>query len=232
MRLLVAPGYAAEVGFYSTLARDLDVRTPRCWHAAISDDHTRFTLLLEDMHPAVPGIQAQGCTVEQAAAALRNLVGLHVACWDDPKLRDNNFLMRPDANTAAMMAQLVSQAGDEFIKRYADDLAPEDGETLRCIGPLIERWQLAEAAPFSILHGDYRLDNLLFDPVTGDATSVDWQAAAIGPPLRDVAYFLGTSLRSGDRAVHEESLVRTYHSALLARGSAGTASITVGTTTG
>ena len=220
-RALVAPGYAAEVGFYSTLAQTLDVRTPGCWHAAISDDHTCFTLLLEDLSPGVPGVQARGCTVEQAAASLRNLVGLHVGCWDDPKLRDIDFLMRPNKDTAAMMAQLVSQASEEFIPRYADELTPEDGETLRRVGSYVERWQLADAAPFSILHGDYRLDNLLFDPVTGDATSVDWQAAAIGPPLRDVAYFLGTSLRSDDRAVHEQSLVRTYYSALLERGISG-----------
>ncbi len=83
---------------------------------------------------------------------------------------------------------------------------------------VIERWQLTEPAPFSVIHGDYRLDNLLFDPVTGEVTAVDWQTAAIGPPLRDVAYFLGTSMRSEDRAAHEESLVGAYHSALLEHG--------------
>jgi hypothetical protein len=218
MRALVAPGYAAEVGFYSTLAPGLNIRTPRCWYGAITDDHTRFTLLLEDMFPAAPGTQAQGCTVEQAAASLRTLVGLHLPRWDDPQLRHMEFLMRPDEGTAAMMAQVMSRACDTFIERYADDLAPEDGETLRGACAVIERWQLTGLAPFSVIHGDYRLDNLLFDPVTGEVTAVDWQTAAIGPPLRDVAYFLGTSMRSEDRAAHEESLVRAYHSALLESG--------------
>lgn len=214
LRALVAPGYAAEVGFYSTLARGLDVRTPRSWYSAITDDHTRFTLLLEDMFPAAPGTQAQGCTVEQAAASLRNLVGLHVSRWDDPKLRDLDFLMRPDEGTAAMMAQVMSKACNAFIERYADDLASEDAETLRHVCTVIERWQRTEPAPFSLIHGDYRLENLLFDPVNGEVTAVDWQTAGIGPPLRDVAYFLGTSMRSEDRAAHEESLVRMYHAGL------------------
>ncbi len=218
LRALVAPGYAAEVGFYSALAPGLKVRTPRSWYGAITDDHTRFTLLLEDMLPATPGTQAQGCTVEQAAASLQNLVGLHVSWWDDPNLRDMDFLMRPHEGTAAMMAQVMAQACDAFIERYADDLAPEDVVTLGRVCTVIERWQVAEPAPFSLIHGDYRLDNLLFDPVTGEVTAVDWQTAAIGPPLRDVAYFLGTSLRIEDRAAHEESLVRTYHSALLDNG--------------
>jgi len=71
MRSMVAPGYAAEVGFYSKLAPGLNIRTPRCWYGAITDDHTRFTLLLDDMFPTKPGIQAEGCTVEQAAALVR-----------------------------------------------------------------------------------------------------------------------------------------------------------------
>ncbi len=117
-----------------------------------------------------------------------------------------------------MMAQVMSQACEAYMERHADDVAPEDGETLRRACTVIERWQLAEASPFSVIHGDYRLDNPLFDPATGEATAVDWQTAAIGPPLRDVAYFLGTSMRSEDRAAHEESLVRTYHAALLQSG--------------
>ena len=36
MRELVAPGYAAEVGFYRELAPELDVRVPRCWYGAIA----------------------------------------------------------------------------------------------------------------------------------------------------------------------------------------------------
>ena len=145
MRAMVAPGYAAEVGFYSRLAPGLNIRTPRCWYGAITDDHTRFTLLLDDMFPATPGIQAEGCTVEQAAASLRTLVGLHIPWLDDPKLRDMEFLMRPNQDTAAMMAQVMSQACETFMERYADYLAPEDGETLRRACTVIERWQLTEA---------------------------------------------------------------------------------------
>ncbi len=218
MRTLVAPGYAAEVGFYSTLAPGAELRTPRCWYAAIAEDHTCFTLLLDDMSSASPGTQVDGCTIGEAEASLRTLVGLHVAWWENPRLYDLSFLMRPDPESAAMMARVMAQASDAFVERYASDLAPEDEETLRQACAVIERWQLTEAAPFSVIHGDYRLDNLLFDAVTGGVTAVDWQTAAIGPPMRDVAYFLGTSVKSEERAASEMSLVRTYHSALVERG--------------
>src|SRR6478735_4388789 len=54
LRALVAPGYAAELGFYQDLAASLAVRVPRCWYSAITADNTAFTLLLEDAAPATP----------------------------------------------------------------------------------------------------------------------------------------------------------------------------------
>ena len=36
---------------------------------------------------------------------------------------------------------------------------------------VIAAWQLARLTPFSVIHGDYRLDNLLFSP-TGDGVVV------------------------------------------------------------
>jgi aminoglycoside/choline kinase family phosphotransferase len=83
---------------------------------------------------------------------------------------------------------------------------------------VIEQWQLARTTPFSVIHGDYRLDNLLFDGATGEATVVDWQTAAIGPPLRDVAYLLGTSLPSEVRREYEKQLLSEYHDALVSEG--------------
>jgi hypothetical protein len=220
-RSLVAPGYAAEVGFYTALAPSLGVHTPRCWYGAITDDKTCFTLLLDDASPAVPGSQAVGCTPAQASASLRNLVGLHAPRWSDPTLWDFEFLLRPDRDMAAVLAQVMSTATDTFVKRYAGILSDVETSILRDCSAVIEDWQLAGPTPFTVIHGDYRLDNLLFDEVTGEVTAVDWQTAAIGPPLRDVAYLLGTSLPSEDRRVNEESLVAEYHAALVEHGISG-----------
>jgi hypothetical protein len=57
-RARVAEGYRKEVQFYSHIAPTVDVRAPRCWYGAITDDATTFTLLLEDLAPATPGVQA------------------------------------------------------------------------------------------------------------------------------------------------------------------------------
>src|SRR6476469_9797552 len=66
----VGPGYRSEVGFYTVFRDRVQIRTPRCWYAEISDDNCSFVLLLDDLAPARPGVQAEGCTVDQAVDAI------------------------------------------------------------------------------------------------------------------------------------------------------------------
>jgi aminoglycoside phosphotransferase (APT) family kinase protein len=47
----------------------------------------------------------------------------------------------------------------------------------------------ADAAP-AIVHGDYRLDNLLVDGEGGVTAVLDWEMATLGDPLTDVALLL------------------------------------------
>jgi hypothetical protein len=220
-RARVADGYAKEVGFYTHLARTVDVRTPRCWYGAIASDHTSFTLLLDDVVGASPGVQAEGCTVAQAEGAVRNLAGLHAPRWNDPTLGDHDFLGAAGPGMASLLGDLVIDATEPFIERYHDRFTADDKQTLRDAARAIGVWHLARPDPFAIIHGDYRLDNLMFPEGGNDVTALDWQTVTIAPPARDLAYFLGTSLVRELRRAHEEALVALYHGELLARGVAG-----------
>ena len=71
-----------------------------CWYGAITDDALHFTLLLEDLAPRVTGVQADGCSVARADAALRNLAGLHAPRWNDDSLFDLDFLPRTTRDRA------------------------------------------------------------------------------------------------------------------------------------
>ena len=83
---------------------------------------------------------------------------------------------------------------------------------------MIGEWLLIEPDRFALLHGDYRADNLLFDPERTAVTVVDWQTLSVGLPLRDLAYFTATSLAPERRAELERDLVATYHRALGTHG--------------
>ena len=211
-------GYQNEVGFYEHLLPTLDVRTPRCWHAAISDDGLRFTLLLEDLTPRVPGVQADGCAADRAEAAVRNLAGLHAPRWSDPLLHDLDFISGFTADTADFIGEIATTASEQFVDRYQQDLTSQDTATLRAAAAAVADWLRSRQDPFAVLHGDYRLDNLMFGSATDDVVAVDWQTLAIGPPARDVAYFVGTSLTEKTRRSVEQRLVGAYHAELVARG--------------
>lgn len=169
-RARVAGGYEKEVGFYTELVASVDVRTPRCWYGAISDDCSAFTLLLDDLTPARPGVQADGCTIEQAADAVRNVAGLHAPRWNDPTLYDYGFLTPVDAGTAAFLGEMLTVATVQFVARYQAELDAADVATLQEAARVIADWQLARPTPFSVIHGDYRLDNLMF-PTTGEGVT-------------------------------------------------------------
>jgi aminoglycoside phosphotransferase (APT) family kinase protein len=72
-------------------------------------------------------------------------------------------------------------------------------------------------APRTLVHGDFRLDNLLFGD-EGAATAIDWQLAAWGRGPYDLAFFLAGSLETDVRRAIEDDVVDRYHAGLVARG--------------
>ena len=220
-RARVALGFAKEVGFYTVLVPTLDVRTPHCFYGAIADDEANFTLLLEDMAPATPGVQADGCTVEQATGAVRNLAALHASRWNDGALHDHRFLSPVMPDQAELVAAVLGPATEEFLARYGEELGDEDAATLRKTAAAIGGWTVQGREPFAVVHGDYRLDNLMFPPSGENVSALDWQNVSVGPPGRDLAYFVGTTFEAPERRRQEDALVAAYHESLLARGVVG-----------
>jgi Phosphotransferase enzyme family len=212
-------GFEKEVRFYQDLASLTTVNMPRCWFADISDDLCSFVLLLDDLAPRVPGRQVDGCSYEQAEAAVRNLAGLHAPLWCSPLLHEHASWLAPmDAATGRFLGDVMLASTEQFIERYRDVLTPQDRTTLQGAAGAIGRWAGAKREEFTLIHGDYRLDNLMFDPHSPSVSAVDWQTTSSGPPTRDLAYFLGTSLLPTERRLHERRLLTSYVDALSRHG--------------
>lgn len=79
---------------------------------------------------------------------------------------------------------------------------------------------LASRSPWTVIHMDLRVENMLFG-ADDDVAVIDWQGLGRGPGAYDLSYLLGGSLDVEMRRKHEEALVRTYHEALLAHGVEG-----------
>ena len=218
-RDILANVYRTELRFYSLIAATVDVRVPQTYYSEMAPDSGDFTLLMEDLSPREQGDQLDGCSAAQATDSVVNLAGLHGPRWCDPALLDIEGLQINGPEDAALMAELYGPATDIFVDGLGDLLAPEDVATLREVVPIIERWALARAERFGLVHGDYRLDNLMFPPDQAPGVvALDWQTLSLALPARDLAYFLGTSLSVEDRRTHERDLVAAYHQALTSYG--------------
>ena len=209
--------YEREVAFYEALASSVDIRVPHCHHAAWVEETGDFVLVLEDMAPAEPGDQIAGCEVEQARTAVRELARLHGPRWNDPTLDDHEFLTRrTGSDDIAQLVGLWSTFLPGFLDTYEQYLSASGVELLHRFGPKLAEWLGGRGGPATIVHGDYRLDNLLFATPAGGppVTAVDWQTPGHGPPVGDLSYFCGAGLVPDRRRECEESLLADYTEAL------------------
>jgi hypothetical protein len=218
----ISRAFVTEVGFYLHLAARVRARIPHCWYAAINPDLNRFTLILEDLTPSKPGSQAAGCTIAQAQAAVANLAALHASWWNDEFLNTGlAWLVPMDADVAELIGAVLQDATAQFVQRFDGSLSAEDGKTLTAAAEVTAEWALHHQSPFSLIHGDYRLDNLMFPPTGEGCAALDWQGVSIGHPSRDLAYFLSCSLLPETRRAHEDDLIGTYHRGLVSHGVTG-----------
>jgi hypothetical protein len=218
----VVLGYRSECAFYASVAHRVTVPIPQAFHCEISDDAANYALLLTDQAPAVQGDQILGCDENQARLAATAIAGLHAATWgQDEWLTFPGLAMSllDDASKKGLGDVAVLSA-EITIDKLGAKLSQTDQETFVEAMALVTPW-LDDIGRFSLIHGDYRLDNMLFHPDGSQIWVVDWQTLGVGLPARDLAYFAATSLEPEVRARVEQDLVTAYHQALLGLGITG-----------
>ena len=203
--------YAKEVHFYREAAPLLAVRTPQVHFADVGEDGSECLLLLEDMGPARQGDQVAGCSLADASAAIRQAAAIHGPSWRHEELLEASWLA-PKPGQAEMLNALYPSAQAAFRDRYADALEPELMAVCEGFAELSPRWFARESEKLAVVHGDFRLDNLLFD-IRGGAEPIavlDWQTASAGNPLTDVGYFMGCGIGDALRRAHGDELLALY----------------------
>jgi hypothetical protein len=216
--------YESEVRFYREIAPLAGIAVPRVHWADVDPPSGRITLVIDDLTScAQVGDMIAKATPEQAELAFGELVKLHSGLWNDPRLRQLPWLA--DTSKAQMLFDAVAPAIGSFKEAYGDRLAPEHVALVERIGPKASLWpSIALVDPLVVIHGDFRLDNMMFattEDGTPTVTILDWQACRLGPPLLDHTIFLGSCMSIEDRRTHELDLLRGYHEGLLAKGVTG-----------
>lgn len=211
--------YTKEASFYREAAALLDVRTPHSHFAEASADGSSCCLLLEDMGPARQGDQVAGCSVDDARAGIRQAAAIHGPSWHRRELLEADWLA-PRAAFADALIPLYTHAQVVFRERYAGTLEPELMAVCDGLAALAPQWFKRDFGRQAIVHGDFRLDNMLFE-IRGGAEPIailDWQTVAAGNPLTDVGYFLGCGIGAALRNAHEPELLSLYRAEMAKYG--------------
>lgn len=211
-----------EVPFYREIAAGRDFPIPVCYYGEVDTRTGASVMLLEDLSRLRTVGFTDGCTPGEAEAAVRALATIHATWWNDPRLESMDWLFSiGDTRFAEWWAQYpqeiktllpeleVSRGLFEFGDRFATDM------------PLI--LDRIEGAPFTCVHKDIHVDNLLFGshPDDPSVVLVDWQTAGRGKGISDIAYLLISSLSPQDRRESERRLVGIYHRYLVESGVEG-----------
>ena len=209
-----------ECLYYRRLAPHARIRSPALLYGDFEDRTHRFVLVLEDLRDMDMTPQVDGVAAERARLAVREIAGLHGQFWnavDDPSLSGCSDVLGPKFRRFMQIAYLACLP--LVLERFGDSFSAETRRLAEALGPRVGAHFAAVAAgPRTLVHGDYRGENMFFGAGAGvgsaagdDFAVIDWQGCGWGAGLYDVAYFLATSVVTGDRRRIEREAIAEYH---------------------
>lgn len=218
--------YAREVGFYTEVGHRTPLGTADAYAAELDPETQDFVLLLEDLGGRRQVDQLDGCSVGDAVVVAEQIAVHHARWWEDEAIIAADWTVRAcDPPNPQALPPTLRQSWPLIEERFAHLLpGPVFAAAQRmpdACGALLDR--LSEP-PVTLIHGDYRLDNIFF-AAPGDADppvkAVDWQISGLARAPYDLAYFMSQSLTPEDRKAADEPVLRAYHDALTGSGVRG-----------
>lgn len=208
--------WAREARFFSEVAALCGDQVPRCYYNGADFARGRFALLLQDCGPGQAADQLAGATDQQALAGVDALALLHGQWWGTP--RPFPWMPGFDRVGFSPLQAAMRAALKPFAQRFANRVDPQAVTWLAAFVERLPQWASSlSTRPLTLVHADYRLDNLLYN-IDGVPTIVDWQTALWGPGAMDLASFCATSLTVEDRRRLEPQLLERYRSGIQAAG--------------
>lgn len=210
--------YQREIGFFDELAKRSPITVPTGYGGAVSEDGQTYYLFMEDMGGNRIIDQNEGMSIEDAERAIDALAQWHAEFWGDAeKFVESGAALRIDHPVYEAVLPLVFAEGWEKVQAEMEVLPTIADVAPRYVEKLPDMLKALSTAPTTVVHGDYRGDNMMFDD-NGDLIMLDFQITGLATPAYDLAYFVTQSLTAEMAAEHEAGLFDRYIEALVAAG--------------
>lgn len=216
--------YQREVLFCQRVAPKAGMRVPKVYFSAFNGE-TSFIIVMEDLSEYTMGDQVEGCSIARAEVAVRELGMLHASFWEKVDTPEFEFLPYhfPGIHSDAMLGG--ARAGwDNMVSIFGDLISDEiksNKDRLLDTVPKMQQWLVQH--PYTLIHGDFRMDNLMFGTKAEHSAlaAIDFQGALRCKGIQDVAYLLSHNMDVKECRAHEQRLVELWRSTLEANGVKG-----------
>jgi aminoglycoside phosphotransferase (APT) family kinase protein len=218
--------YEREIRFYREVAPRTPIRVPRMFATIMEPAENAFVLVMEDLKGLTAGDQVLGMSRAQVLAAVHTIAPLHARWWNGDRRRALPWVppVEQQLQMLYLTPEVIRTAWPRFLESFGDALPPGG----RALGERIIRHLEGILAAFgkgprTLVHFDYRADNLFLDDMTRKTpiVVVDWQLTMWGLGAYDVARLVGGSIPAAQRGGHHEEIVACWHQGLLAGGVTG-----------
>jgi aminoglycoside phosphotransferase (APT) family kinase protein len=188
--------YRREAAFFNDLSSDMPVRVPGGHYAEVSDDGAEFVVVMEDLSGNRMLDQTQVMSDVDAERCIDTLASWHANWWNrvDGVCESGVAVALSDPMYPAMLPGLFDEGWAKLCT--SGHCVPPDA--LQPVGPKFAGaveglLQTLSHGPVTLLHGDFRTDNMMFD-ADDNLILMDFQLTSVGSAAYDVAYFVGSCL--------------------------------------
>jgi hypothetical protein len=210
--------YLREVAFFRELSHMAPIRVPVCHHSSVDPETSEFVLVMEDLGHLRVVDQVAGMAVADAERAVDGLAAWHATWWGKAEdLADRGLTVSLGDDIYKAVLPLVFAEGLEKLALELEIPPAVQAVSSRWLEAMPRLLDGLVAGTTTMIHGDFRADNLFFEP-DGAVATVDFQLIGTGSGAYDLAYFVTQSLDSSDAERHERALFDRWSAGLAAGG--------------
>ena len=202
--------YEREVRYFAELDPLTSAYSPPTLLTRLDGDN--FVILMHDMADYRIGDQVAGADLADSELMVDELAKLHATFWNNVDGLDwiPHIANSYHADNMANLAGIGWSAMCDLFSDHIDADSAARGDAFLAALPGLQ--QDMDTAPITLLHGDFRMENVFFgtraqhQPIA----IIDWQGPLLGTGMVDVALILAQSTRTEVRREHERALVARY----------------------
>jgi len=177
----------------------------------------QYILLLEDFGDMEQIPHVEGCSFDDAKLVMKPLGVGHAGMWESPLLQ--KFWLKDHADFSNMIAFLSNRWQSIIKKTHPGKVTPKMQAFFDWLNKNNKKLDAYTAIrPHTLIHTDYRLDNIFFDRKSNEIAVIDWQASCPGLGLFDTAFFMLCNCNTPLNQEQTDELVATYHQGLVEGG--------------